>query len=210
MDSLELNGTSANLKKLLKRYAAMWSFRSIRDDLSKLKKAMLNMLSRLVEIEPDGTQKKKHRVALHRIQYEYGVSIASARASIELTVDPETIEKCIRGLMHLHRNEVSSTGVRRIVACSTLVPKQWLNTHLIRYLMTTLALEPRTGTGAAHKCRYYLMRSEPIDPGDKAVLDFLERLHEMFGFRFEKIEGDRLQDIEAVSKLCETGINSRN
>lgn len=67
--------------------------------------------------------------------------------------------------------------------------------------MTTLALDTTTGDSAAHKCRYYHLKSQNLDAGDYAVLKFLEDLHEMFGFEFKRINKDQLTPILDYQRL---------
>lgn len=189
------------LEKRIKLFSTMRSFKSIREDLSSLSKATSSGLLSLVEVKPDNKKSVQHRQAIDKKQYEYRVSIASACASVQLPVDPRTIDFCVQELMQAHKYALRDNRVRRIVTCSTLVPKQWLNRHLIPYLMTTLALDTTTGDSAAHKCRYYHLKSQNLDAGDYAVLKFLEDLHEMFGFEFKRINKDQLTPILDYQRL---------
>lgn len=168
-----------------KRRAVLRAFPPVPTEHKRMADALINVLHGLLNVPPgDILDVTRHDEHLDRVRDEAVTSISSATAFFKLEVEPETIERCFAYLLGLA--EAGSPEIRRIVACSTISPKQWLSGPLISYLLTTLGLGATLGKVASHRCRYYQLSAGP-DNHDQVILDFLRRVHGIFGFEFRAV-----------------------
>lgn len=183
--------------KYFSDFAVLMTFRPLSSNLQAQSKALTVLFSSLLDApRPKHITPQRHDSNLNKIKLECATSVLSARAFFEMKVDPEDIELCFRELLKKSTNSSPLGGICRIVACSTLTPKEWLNSPVVSYLMTTLGLEPTRGLSTtAHKCRYFYLGSQVEDDHDKVILTFLAAIHKMFGFSFTQVDDTRLTPI---------------
>lgn len=185
------------LRHRFRNFAVMRTFKSLSRDLLVQSRVLKALLSSLLDApHPYHIDPLRHDANLNKIKFECATSVLSATAFFTMKVDPDTIIHCFNNLLREPGNIFPSGGIRRIVACSTLTPKEWLNAPLVRYLIATLGLEPTRGLGTtAHKCRYYYLGSLGLDPHDNEILNVLSRIHKMFGFKFNPVQSENLMPI---------------
>ncbi|MCH8837455.1 MAG: hypothetical protein IIA60_06590 [Candidatus Marinimicrobia bacterium] len=118
---------------------------------------------------------------------DHDIVLLSANAFVKTEVEPSTIHDCIKELQGTLGNK--RNNLKRIVACSSLKPKEWINQTLIRYLLTTLAVRAKAMRPDAEiVAKRFFILPPGMTEDDDEVMETLKMIHESVGFEFNKLD----------------------